>query len=137
MEVLADEFFRCRLHVRCGVLMDVEFLPADAAGSQIAYPIDLPSTGVIHLAGRFLSHEDPLHGPLVALVRGKDGAISEFQVIGHAIGARSSNIPQGSLPLRKGREAYSPWNKKLNNIQDWPSFIQLKMTVKGSVYAEY
>ncbi|MFX1296749.1 MAG: hypothetical protein ACFFD2_18070 [Promethearchaeota archaeon] len=109
--------------------MYVEFLPSGAAGSQIADPIDLPSTGVMYLAGRFLSHKDTLHGPLVSLVHDKDGATSEFQVIGHAIGARSSNTPRGSLPLGKGRKAYSPWNKKLNNIQVWLSFFQLKKTL--------
>ncbi|MFX1294887.1 MAG: hypothetical protein ACFFD2_08540 [Promethearchaeota archaeon] len=72
------------LYIRCGILMYVDFLSAGVASSQIADPIDLPSTGVMHLAGPFLSHKDTLHGPLEALVHGKDGASTEFQVIGHA-----------------------------------------------------
>ncbi|MFX1294227.1 MAG: hypothetical protein ACFFD2_05140 [Promethearchaeota archaeon] len=81
MEVLTYGFLRCRLHIRDGVLVHVDFLPADATGPQIAESIDPPSTGVMHLAGHFLSHEDTFHRTLVALVHGKDGASNKFQGI--------------------------------------------------------
>ncbi|MFX1294930.1 MAG: hypothetical protein ACFFD2_08785, partial [Promethearchaeota archaeon] len=51
LEVLTYELLRCRHHIHGGVLMHVDFLPAGAAGPQIADPIDPPSTGVMHLAG--------------------------------------------------------------------------------------
>ncbi|MFX1295131.1 MAG: hypothetical protein ACFFD2_09810 [Promethearchaeota archaeon] len=83
MEVLTYEFLRCRLHIHGGVLVHVDLPPAGATGPQIADPINPPSTGVMYLAGPFLSHEATFHRTLIALVHGKDGVGNKFQVIGH------------------------------------------------------
>ncbi|MFX1293673.1 MAG: hypothetical protein ACFFD2_02265 [Promethearchaeota archaeon] len=69
--MLTYELPRRHLYIRCGVLIYVDFLPAGATGSQIADSLDPPSTGVMYLAGLFLSHEDTLYDPLEVLVHGK------------------------------------------------------------------